>query len=85
MFVIITDNNLIQKYELSSGVNYKGITIYNKHDNYYIDLKIGYYFDDNSKSKKLEIKKYIVIAYQKFLYHMMTQQVNYQTLYHQAK
>lgn len=60
MFVIITDNNLIQKYELSSGVNYKGITIYNKHDNYYIDLKTGYYFEDNSKSKKLEIDKHVV-------------------------
>lgn len=60
MFVILIDGNSIEKYTLNKDVSYKGITIYRKHDNYYIDLKTGYYFEDNSKSKKLELNKYVI-------------------------
>lgn len=58
MFIIIKDSNKISKYEICDDVIYKGIHIYQKKDEYYIELKNGYYFDDNSKSKILEIKSY---------------------------
>lgn len=58
MFVIIVDNNKIAKYRLNESIDYNGIFIYSKNDKYYIDLKRGLYFDDNSKSKQLEIGLY---------------------------
>ena len=58
MLAIIIDNNSICRYELNKDIQYKGINIYEKNGKYYIDLKTGYYFNDNSKSKILEVKRY---------------------------
>lgn len=59
MFVIIIDNNTVIKENVNTFYKYKGINIY-KEDNYYIDLQDGYYFNDGTKKKLIELKEYIV-------------------------
>lgn len=55
MFIIIQDLKQLIHYELDndSHINYKGIQIYYRNDNYYISLKDGLIFDDGIKIKKL--------------------------------
>lgn len=58
MFILIKDNTYIKPYILNNNVEYKGIHIYKNNNNYYIELKNGYYFSDNEKIKQLQITKY---------------------------
>ena len=63
MFVIIQDRDILNKYNLSNQqILYKGIRLYKKNSIYYIDLKKGLFFDDNSKSKQLSIRKYTICS-----------------------
>lgn len=59
MFLIIIDNNIIVKQTINNYYKYKGINIY-KNDNYFIELKDGYHFDDNTLKKQIEIKKFSI-------------------------
>lgn len=54
MFVIVIDNSSILRFRVDDQFEYKGIYIQNK----YIYLKDGYYFKDNTKTKKLIYTKY---------------------------
>lgn len=60
MLVIINDNGCISKYKLINNINYKGINIYCENNEYYISLSDDLAFIDNSKTCKLEIKKYSI-------------------------
>jgi len=58
MFVLIKDNTITKRFNLDKDIEYEGICIYSKNNLYYIDLKNGLYFDDDSKSKLLSIGSY---------------------------
>ena len=59
MLVIIKDKGTITKQVLSSYYQYEGISIYFDED-YYISLNTGYYFEDNTRIKKVELKSYVI-------------------------
>lgn len=60
MFVLINDNNHIHKYVLNKSIKYKGIVFYQKEDSFYINLLDNLFFDDESKTKIVEEKEYII-------------------------
>lgn len=60
MIVIIEDRYKIIKQKLDKLLEYKGIVIY--YDSYYyITLKNNYFFDDETKTKKVELQSYRII------------------------
>ena len=60
MFVIIEDNYRLYKYSLDNDIEYKSINIYQKNNQFFISLKNNFYFEDNSKIKKLAYSRYVV-------------------------
>lgn len=58
MFILVKDKSKIISFVLDKDINYKGICICKHGDNYYIELKKGYYFLNDEKIKKLNIGKY---------------------------
>ena len=64
MFVIIKDRLQFNRYLLDpqKDASYKGITIYHRHDGFYIALKENYYFSDHTKIRKAETKRYEVVV-----------------------
>lgn len=60
MFVIIEDNYRLYKYSLDNDIEYKSINIYQKNNQFFISLKNNFYFEDNSKIKKLAYSHYVV-------------------------
>lgn len=63
MYLIIKDKYKLIHHDLSiiDNLTYRGISIYDTANGFYISLKEHYHFDDNSKTKKLELKEYVVI------------------------
>lgn len=72
MFVLVKDLYNIIPFNIINDVIYKGIHIYQKNDNYYIELGTGLFFSDNTKSKVLECRKYTIrseeVYYPYYLY-----------------
>ena len=62
MFVIIKDREKTIKYDLNvtHTIYYRGIRVYRNNQAYYISLSEGYYFEDQSKIAKLELKTYTI-------------------------
>ena len=58
MFVLIIDKFSVHPINLVDVLDYKGIHIYVKNDNYYINLDKDYLLLDNSKFAKLDCRPY---------------------------
>ena len=58
MFAIIKDKSSYERYRLEKDISCHGIDIYRKKNIWYLSLKDQLFFDDGTKIKKLEPKRY---------------------------
>ena len=85
MLIIIKDKTTLIKQVVNTYFEYKGITIY-KDGDYFISLKNGFHFIDNSQKQKLRIDRYVLYhneeSRQIYLYvYDNTQNINNYLLY----